>query len=83
MATVAQDLRYLKELKGGDVVYIKLHITQITAKKVVVVNELYNAETNDLYATCQITAVCLDPILRKSRAFPEDIYEKGTALVYT
>lgn len=81
MATIEQNLRYLKELNSGDVVYIESYIEKITKKVVTIVNTLYNAETNEVCATCKIIAVCLDPITRKSRPFPEGIYYTGLALV--
>lgn len=82
MATVEQNIRYLKELQRGDVVTIQSYVANITRKVVTFEKELYNAETNELCATCTIVAVCLNPISRKSRPFPIEIYNMALALEY-
>ena len=81
MATVEQNIRYFKELLAGDVVYIESYIDTVSQKSVTVVQNMYNAETSQLCACCTITAVCFDPILRKSRALPDDIYANAAALI--
>lgn len=82
MATVEQNIRYLKELHAGDVVTIQSYVARVTHKVVTFEKKLYNAETNELCATCTIVAVCLDAISRKSRPLPDEIYHNATAMVF-
>lgn len=81
MATVEQNLRYFKELLAGDVVYIESYVDKVSEKSVTIVQDMYNAESNERCASCSITAVCLDPIARKSRPFPSAIYANAMALI--
>ena len=81
MAAVEQNNRYFKELHVGDVVYIESYIKKVNEKTITFVQDMYNAETNERCASCTLTTVCFDPVLRKSRPLPQAIAANAKALI--
>src|SRR5580704_3209530 len=75
MAGVQQNITYSHELLAGDIVEIKTVLLEIRDTSIRFLHEMRNAETGEITATCEITAVHLDRALRKSTAFSSDIRE--------
>ena len=69
MAGVQQNITYKQELMAGDVIEIRSRILEVRDKAVRFVHEMRNAETDQVVAICEITAVHLDRETRKSCEF--------------
>jgi acyl-CoA thioester hydrolase len=75
MAGVQQNIAYRRELLAGDIVEVKSVLLEIRDKSIRFLHEMRNAETGEIAATCELTAVHLDRQARKSIPFPDAIRE--------
>lgn len=73
MAAVQQNITYKRELLAGDIVEIRSTLIELREKSIRFVHEMYNAETGEIAATCEITGVHMDRQARKATAFTSDI----------
>ena len=73
MAGVQQNISYKRELLAGDIVEIRSVVLEISDKSIRFRHEMRNAETGEIAASCEITAVHLDRQARKAVAFAEAI----------
>ena len=73
MAGVQQNISYKRELFGGDIVEVKSRLLEIRDKSIRFLHEMRNAETGEISATCEITAVHLDRQAHKSMPFAPEI----------
>ena len=73
MAAVQQNIAYKHELLAGDIVEIRSWLLELRDKSVRFLHEMYNAETAEIAATCEITGVHMDRRLRKSAPFENAI----------
>jgi acyl-CoA thioester hydrolase len=73
MAAVQQNIAYKRELMAGDIVEVESRILDIRERVIRFQHEMRNAESGELAASCEITAVHMDRQLRKSCAFPDAI----------
>jgi acyl-CoA thioester hydrolase len=73
MAAVQQNISYKRELLAGDIIEIRSSLVELRDKSIRFLHEMRNAETGEIAATCEITAVHMDRGLRKSTAFTPDI----------
>jgi len=73
MAAVQQNISYKRELLAGDIVEVKSELLEIGVKSIRLAHEMRNAETGEIAATCEITAVHMDRQARKSVAFADAI----------
>ena len=73
MAGVQQNITYRRELLPGDIVEITTAMLEIGGKSIRFRHEMRNAETGEIAAVCEITAVHLDREARKSVAFPDAV----------
>jgi acyl-CoA thioester hydrolase len=78
MAGVQQNISYKRELLAGDIVEVKSVLLELRDRSIRFLHEMRNAETGEIAATCEITAVHLDRQLRKSAPFPDPI--RSTAM---
>jgi acyl-CoA thioester hydrolase len=69
MAGVQQNITYRRELMAGDIVEVTSVVLEVREKSVRFMHEMRNAETGEVAATCEITAIHLDRQARKSTAF--------------
>ncbi len=60
---------------AGDIVEVRSSLLEITDKSIRFLHEMRNAETGEIAATCEITAVHLDREAHKSMPFPPAIRE--------
>ena len=73
MAAVQQNISYKRELVAGDIVEITSRVLDVRNKSIRILHEMRNAETSEIAATCEITAVHMDRQARTSASFPEAI----------
>src|SRR5579871_4515582 len=71
VVAVQQNISYKRELLAGDIVEISSVLLEIRDKSIRFLHEMQNAETGEVAAICEITAVHMDRQSRKSAAFPE------------
>jgi acyl-CoA thioester hydrolase len=70
MAGVQQNISYKRELFAGDIVEVVSRLLEIRDKSIRFLHEMRNAETGEVVATCEITAVHLDREAHKSMPLP-------------
>jgi len=75
MAGVQQNISYRRELFAGDIVEIRSRLLELREKSIRFVHDMLNAETGEIAATCEITAVHLDRQAHKSIPFEASIRE--------
>jgi acyl-CoA thioester hydrolase len=80
MAAVQQNISYKRELLAGDIIEIRSRVLEVGNKSVRFLQEMRNAETGEIAATCEITGVHMDREARKSTAFPETV--RAVAMSY-
>jgi acyl-CoA thioester hydrolase len=73
MAGVQQNITYKRELFAGDIVEIRSRLLELREKSIRFLHEMHNAETGEIAATCEITAVHLDRQAHKSMPFEEAV----------
>lgn len=78
MAAVQQNIAYKRELLAGDIVEVKSALLEIREKSIRFRHDMRNAETGELAACCEITAVHLDRKDRKSAPFSDAIRSVAT-----
>jgi acyl-CoA thioester hydrolase len=81
MAAVQQNIGYKRELLAGDIVEVKSRVEEMREKVIRFTHEMLNAETGEVAALCELTAVHLDRQARKSIAFEDAIRDKALALM--
>lgn len=81
MAGVQQNISYKRELLPGDVVFVRSRLIELSERKLRMEHEMVNAESNEVCATSEITAVCIDPKTRRPRAFPSDVADKAKEIL--
>jgi acyl-CoA thioester hydrolase len=80
MAGVQQNIAYKRELFAGDIVEVRSFLLEIRDKSIRFLHEMRNAETGEIAATCEITAVHLDRQAHKSTPFSPAI--RKTAMTH-
>jgi acyl-CoA thioester hydrolase len=73
MAAVQQNITYKRELFAGDIVDVRSRLLELREKSIRFLHEMRNAETGEIAATCEITAVHLDRQAHKSMPFEDEI----------
>jgi acyl-CoA thioester hydrolase len=73
MAGVQQNIAYKRELLAGDIVEVRSILLELRDKSIRFLHEMRNAESGEIVATCEITAVHIDRGQRKSAPFTADI----------
>ena len=73
MAGVQQHISYKRELFAGDIVEIRSRLLELGEKSVRFLHEMRNAETGEIAATCELTAVHLDRQAHKSMPFEDAV----------
>ena len=73
MAAVEMNIRYLQELRAGDLIVVRSGITRVGEKSLHLVQEMRNGETDEIAAIETVVAVHLDRAVRRATPFPEDI----------
>lgn len=73
MAGVQQNITYKRELFAGDIVEVTSRLLELREKSIRFLHEMRNAETGEIAAICEITAVHLDRQAHKSMPFEDAI----------
>lgn len=81
MAAVKQEITYARELIAGDIVLVRTRLLEIRERVIRFQHEMFNAETGDVAATTELTAVHMDTRARRAVAFAEAVRRRGEALV--
>jgi acyl-CoA thioester hydrolase len=82
MAGVQQNISYRKELLAGDLIYVRSRLAEFSERKLRMEHELLNVESNEVCATCELTAVCIDASTRTPRTFPPEVKTRATRLLH-
>jgi acyl-CoA thioester hydrolase len=77
MAAVQQNITYKRELLAGDIVEVTSLLLEVRDKSIRFRHEMRNAETGEVAAVCEITAVHLDRQAHKSTAFADAILKSA------
>ncbi|HEY4371606.1 MAG TPA: thioesterase family protein [Burkholderiales bacterium] len=72
LAAVQQNISYKREMLAGDIIEITTRLLEIGDKSVRFLQEMRNAETGELAATCEMTAVHLDRKVRRAVSWPAE-----------
>jgi acyl-CoA thioester hydrolase len=80
MAAVQQNISYKRELLAGEIVEIRSRFLEVRDKALRFVHEMRNAETGEVAAICEITAVHIDRRARKAVALPAAVRDAAAAL---
>jgi acyl-CoA thioester hydrolase len=81
MAAVRQNIAYKRELHAGDVVSIRSGILEMKEKAIRFFHEMRDDATGEVTAITVLTGVHLDTRIRKSCPFPQEIHERGRAMI--
>ena len=81
MAGVQQNISYRKELLAGDLVLVRTRLAELSERKLRMEHEMVHLESNEVCATCELTAVCIDAATRKPRAFPAEVATRAQAML--
>jgi acyl-CoA thioester hydrolase len=81
MAGVQQNITYKRELYAGDLIEIRSHLVSIAARKAVWFHEMRNAESDEVAAVCELTAVHISRETRRAVPFPPEILSRAEALL--
>jgi len=73
MAAVEQHIKYIRELRAGDVLTIYSRLTELSGKVIRFHHQMINGDTGDTAATTDLVALHMDLNTRKSIMFPEQI----------
>ena len=73
MAGVQQNISYKRELFAGDIVEVTSRLLELREKSIRFLYEMRNAETGEIAATCELTAVHLDRQAHKAMPFEDAV----------
>ncbi len=79
MAAVEMNIRYVQELRAGDLIVVRSGITKVSEKSLHLVQEMHNGETGDLAAVETAVAVHLDRVARRATPIPAEIAARAQA----
>ncbi|MGO8954851.1 MAG: acyl-CoA thioesterase [Rhodomicrobium sp.] len=83
MAAVQQNIAYRQELLPGDIIEVRSRVAEVREKVIRFVHGMRNAETGEVAAVCDLTAVHMDRQARKACPFGADILAKIRAMIST
>jgi acyl-CoA thioester hydrolase len=81
MAGVQQNISYRKELLAGDLILVKSKLVELRERTLKMAHEMVHVESGEVCATCELTAVCIDPQTRKPKPFPPEVSAKAKELL--
>jgi acyl-CoA thioester hydrolase len=81
MAAVDQHIEYRRELKAGDVVTVRTELLELAGKKIRFRHEMRNEDTGEIAAVSTLLAVHMDARARKACPFPDELLQRGAALL--
>lgn len=81
MVAVEQRILYRRELRAGDVVFVRSWLVEVREKVLRFGHEMVNAETGEVAATCEFTGVHFDRDARRACPLPEEVAERARAMI--
>ena len=81
MAGVQQNIHYRRELLPGDLIVVRSGLAEFKERSLKMRHEMQHVESGEICATCELTAVCIDPQTRKPRTFPAEIAAKAKEIL--
>ncbi len=81
MAAVQQNIAYKKEMRAGDVFAIRTRILEVREKVIRFEHEMVKQTNGELCATCELTAVHMDLVGRKSCQFEAEIAGRARGMI--
>jgi acyl-CoA thioester hydrolase len=79
MAAVQQNISYKRELLAGDIVEVRSRVLEIGDKSLRFLHEMWNIDTGELAASCELTGVHMDRQVRKAIPFPQAVRDAALA----
>jgi acyl-CoA thioesterase FadM len=76
---VQQNISYKRELLAGDIVEVRSRVLEVGEKSLRFLHEIWNVDTRELAASCELTGVHVDRRVRKAVPFPEAVREAALA----
>ena len=80
MGAVDHRLTYARELYPGDCVIVRTGIVELGERKLTFMHEMTERLGGETASTCTITAVHIDPSVRKAAPFPPEVFERASQL---
>jgi acyl-CoA thioester hydrolase len=80
MAALEQNVRYLRELRVGDVIEVRSGVLELGAKTMRIAHEMRHMAGDWVAARTTIVATYFDTLARKSVPLPDPVREKARAL---
>jgi len=74
-------IKYVRELKAGDLILIRAGFVKVGQKSVVHIAKMFNADTNVFSAWEETVEVFFDPEVRKAAPMPEDFRQRLAARI--
>src|SRR5512145_3189814 len=81
MVAVEQKIAYRRELRAGDVVFVRSWIVEVREKVLRFGHEMVNAETGEVAATSELTGVHFDTDARRACPMPDEVAQRARAMV--
>jgi acyl-CoA thioester hydrolase len=81
MAGVQQNLTYRRELMAGDIVEVRSRVLEVRDRVLRLQHVMYEAQSGEVAAICELTAVHMDRKARRSCPFPAAIRALAKRLV--
>lgn len=83
IAVVRQEFHYVRELRGGELVFIRSGFIAVGKKHLRFLHRMFDVETGDLVATGDVVAVQASLETGKTVPLPEEQAERAQALTIT
>ena len=83
MAGVQQNIIYKRELLAGDIVEVRSRVLEVRERVLRLRHVMYDTQSGEVAASCELTAVHMDRRARRSCPFPEAIRRTAASLVRT
>lgn len=81
MVAVEQTIAYRRELRAGDVVFVRSWILEVRDKVLKFGHEMTNAETGEVAATSELTGVHFDRGARRACPLPDEVAQRARAMI--
>ena len=81
MAAVEQTIAYQRELRAGDVVFVRSWILEVREKVLRFGHEMINAETGEVAATTELRGVHFDRDARRACPLPDEIAQRARSMI--
>jgi len=70
-----QNISYKQEVLAGELLEVRSYLREVREKVIRFVHEMLNSETGAIVAICEMTAIHMDRVARKSAPIPPEMRE--------